>query len=494
MIIYFINLFLQFFSRKIFLEYLGSEILGLNTTASNLLQFLNLAELGISSAVGFTLYKPLYEDDHKTINEIVTLQGHLYRRIAYFLIIGSAILMLFFPIIFKKIELPMWYAYTTYIALLISALMGYFVNYKQVVLSANQQEYKVLYSLKCTQFLKLILQIISVKYFSNGYIWWISLEVIFAVISSLTVRYVTNRTFEWLHDTNQSFKELRSKYTEFTKKIKQLFFHKIGSFALTQTSPLIIYGFTTLTTVTFYGNYLIIISGAQILITALFNGVTAGVGNLIAENNKEKAYSVFRELFSIRFLIVATACYVIYNIASDFITVWIGKEYVLEPITVALMVTTLFFSLIRATVDAFINGYALFQDIYAPIVEAFLNIGLSILFGYYFGLNGVLLGALTSLILVIYIWKPYFLFSRALKGYYRSYIVLILKHLLIGITIMLLCNYTLSTIINKGTSVEWLVYKSLIFGVTYGIILLLALSFMKCGTENFIKRIINFKF
>ena len=130
---YLINLGLQFFSRKIFLEYLGTEILGLNTTAMNLLQFLNLAELGISSAVGFTLYKPLHDNDKTTVNEIVTLQGHLYRRIAYLIIVGAAILMCFFPLIFKKISLPLWYAYGSFGVLLFSALLGYFFNYRQIV-------------------------------------------------------------------------------------------------------------------------------------------------------------------------------------------------------------------------------------------------------------------------------------------------------------------------------------------------------------------------
>ena len=131
---YFINLVLQFFSRKIFLEYLGTEILGLNSTAQNLLQFLNLAELGISTAVSFTLFKPLSEKDTKTINEIINLHGLLYKRIGFLVLGGAAILMLFFQLIFSKITLPLWYAYASFGVLLLSSLLSYFVNYRQIIL------------------------------------------------------------------------------------------------------------------------------------------------------------------------------------------------------------------------------------------------------------------------------------------------------------------------------------------------------------------------
>ena len=128
LVFYFINLILQFFSRKLFLDYLGAEVLGLNTTATNLLQFLNLAELGVGSAISCTLYKPLAEKDANAINEIVSLQGWLYRRIAWIVIAGSVVLMAFFPWIFAKMPLPLWYAYASFGALLVSALLSYFVN------------------------------------------------------------------------------------------------------------------------------------------------------------------------------------------------------------------------------------------------------------------------------------------------------------------------------------------------------------------------------
>ena len=149
---YILNLALQFISRKIFLDYLGSEVLGLNTTSQNLLGFLNLAELGIGSAIAYSLYKPLSTNNTQDINNIVSVQGWMYHQIAWFIIIASCVLMLFFPYIFAKTSLPIWYAYGSFSALLIGSLLSYFFNYRQIVLSADQKEYKITYT---TQSIKL---------------------------------------------------------------------------------------------------------------------------------------------------------------------------------------------------------------------------------------------------------------------------------------------------------------------------------------------------
>ncbi|MBR6270249.1 MAG: sugar transporter, partial [Bacteroidales bacterium] len=85
-VIQILSLIVGFISRKIFLDFLGTEILGLNTTATSILNFLNIAELGISSAIAVTLYKPIYDGDRKSIREIVALQGWLYKRVALFII------------------------------------------------------------------------------------------------------------------------------------------------------------------------------------------------------------------------------------------------------------------------------------------------------------------------------------------------------------------------------------------------------------------------
>ncbi|MFS2677406.1 lipopolysaccharide biosynthesis protein [Parabacteroides distasonis] len=487
---YFINLLLQFFSRKVFLDYLGAEILGLNTTATNLLQFLNLAELGIGPAIACTLYKPLLERDTTTINEIVSLQGWLYRRIAWIVIAGSLMLTAFFPLIFAKMPLPLWYAYASFGVLLVSALLSYFVNYKQIVLSADQKEYKIRYSYKAAMLVKILCQLLAIEYLSDGYIWWLILEVVFAIIASVVLEHTIKRSYPWIITDLRKGKALSRKYPNILKKVKQLFFHKIGSFALTQISPIIIYAYTTLTIVALYGNYMLVILGIQTLMAAIFNSMNAGIGNLVAEGNHERIFSVFEELFSVRFLFTSVMCFGVFILTPSFITLWIGKEYVMDSITLLLMTAILFINLSRTTVDTYINAYGLFSDIWAPAVETAINIGMSVLLGYFFGLQGVLLGVLISLLLIIFCWKPYFLFRKGLRLPLRIYVVLYIKHLAVAI----FCAALIYSIFGQVMSFYPVngIFSFLLYGgsmvIVYAVLLMLLLCLIGQGIRDFVRR------
>ncbi|MEE1023277.1 MAG: sugar transporter [Muribaculaceae bacterium] len=411
-----VNMLLQFKTRNVFLERLGTEVLGLNTTATNLLQFLNIAELGIGVAVGFALYKPLFDRDEKRICEIVALQGHLYSRIAMFVTAGAIVLGCFFPLIFSKMKLPLWYAYASFGVLLVSTLLTYFVNYKEVLLTADQKEYKVAYSYRACMMLRLAVQMVVVSYVDNPYIWWLILEGGFAVIASVALHLMVRRTYPFLRRPEASGKELRRRYPDIVSRIKQVFFHKISTFVLQQSSPLVIYGFASLTLVTFYTNYTTIVVAVLILLNALFNSIGASVGNLVAEGDRERILRIFDELYAIRIYICAGAAIMVFMLSQPFIGLWIGKEYLLPESTLLIISVTLFLNTARHSVDAYINAYGLFRDVWAPIAEAVLNLGLSVLFGFFWGLNGILCGVIVSLLLIVYIWKPYFLFSAGLHA------------------------------------------------------------------------------
>lgn len=466
LVFYFINLVLQFFSRKVFLNYLGAEVLGLNTTAQNLIGFLNLAELGIGGAIAFTLYKPIFERDKQAINEIVSVQGWLYRRVAYIVIAGACVLMCFFPLIFKKAEVPMWYTYGSFIVLLVSTLLGYFVNYRQIVLAADQKEYKITLNVQGFKIIKVLLQIVAIYYLNNGYVYWMLLELLLSGIAAFALDRLLKREYPWLQTAIGNGKKLSRKYPQIITKTKQVFFHKMAGFVLLQTSPLIIYAYASLTLVAVYGNYMLIVTGVTLLMDALLRGINAGVGNLVAEGDKLRIKRVFWELTSFRLWMASFICFGVYKLGHAFITLWVGNGFVLEQPAFVVLLAITFISLSR-TNDTFLAAYGLFQDVWAPAAEAFLNLGLSVLLGYYYGLPGILSGVLISLLIIVCGWKPFFLYKFGFKENVGEYVVRLFKYLaLIAVSCICMswlgdCLF-LSSIHSYG---EWCLYAFQILGL-----------------------------
>ena len=487
---YMVNLVLQFISRKIFIEYLGEDVLGLNTTVTSILQFLNIAELGVGTAISCTLYTPISTGNKREISEIVALQGYIYRRIAFFILICSSVVMLFFPVIFAKISLPLWYAYSTFAVLLFANLLTYFVTYRQVVLSASQQEYKIQLSYKLWLLVKLIAQIVAIKFFSHGYLWWLSLEVLFAIIACISVNSSINKSFPFLGDYVATYEHLQLKYPSVKIKVGQLFFHKIATFALTQLSPIILYAYTSLSMVAKYGNYTLITMGVTSMLSAIFNGLNAGVGNLVAEGNIKRVLSVFRELFTSRFLIVSSCTICIYFLCNSFISLWVGSEFILDRYIVLLLCIIFYLNTMRTIVESYINAYGLFHDIWAPIVEASLNIGLSILLGHFWGLYGILLGVIVSLVAIVFVWKPILLFKEGFQHSIKFYIKLYLKHILVFCIGIIAIRYIVVLFdLSHCASFGQFVLHSIVLLALSVLLIGGSLYFVEIGMRNFVHRL-----
>lgn len=106
---------------------------------------------------------------------------------------------MFFPWIFSKAEVPAWYTYTTFIVLLIAALSGYFFNYKQIVLTSDQKNYKLNYVVQGIKNIKVVLQILAINYLSDGYVWWLGLEFVAAIVTIFGINAVVRKEYPWLH-------------------------------------------------------------------------------------------------------------------------------------------------------------------------------------------------------------------------------------------------------------------------------------------------------
>jgi hypothetical protein len=227
------------------------------------------------------------------------------------------------------------------------------------------------------------------------------------------------------------------------------------------------------------------------LLKAIFDGMGASVGNLVSDNNHSHTLEVFWELFSSRAWISGIACFTLYVSIGPFITVWIGEKYVLSDHTLLLLIIGMYITATRSVVESFKEAYQLFADIWAPIAEAFLNLGGSILFGYLWGLNGVLLGVNLSLIIIIIIWKPYYTFRYGMKSPVIPYFIQFSLHTILLIAAAIVAKFAMR-IINDDENKLIMTGITIIIGLLiYSITTYTILYFCTKGMRMFTIRIRN---
>lgn len=428
LLFYFLNVVVGFLIRRYTLHALGAEITGMKSTIGNFLGMLSLAELGIGVAIASVLYKPLYAKDEVSINEIVSVQGWFYRRVALAVTLGAIGVMCFFPQIFEKAEIPMWTAYATFALFLFNALVGYVVNYRSSVLLADQKGYKLTIYTQSFYIVKNLLQIVVllfVKDIELAYALCLLLDFSLSVFGVYMLEVVLRREYPWLKPEPKRGKILLEKYRIIITKTKQVFVHQLAGVVLNSSGSLIIYGFTSLTLVAKYENYMMIVLSLNNLANQMFNSIGAGIGHLVAEGNKEKILRFFWEMIALKHYIATVLCFGALMFSHAFITLWVGEEFRLDNQILILIVLFIFISLTRSC-ELFTIAYGLFDDVWAPVTECLLNMSLSVALGYYWGLPGIIMGIIISLVSIILIWKPYYLFCKGFQTpvweYWKNYL------------------------------------------------------------------------
>ncbi len=414
MLFYVLSLFLAFFSRKVFLDCLGAEFIGLTGMLMNIMSFLSVAELGVGTSIVYFLYKPLQEDNHEETCHVMSMLAYLYRCIG--LVIGGAgvVVSLFFPWWFGSLEttsLPL--VYFAFYAFLATSVSGYVFNYKQLLVSANQKQYLVNAYFQTIGIVQSLTQIVLAWYYRNLWLW-VVVGLLFTIIGIIAFNYRIRQLYPWLHVSLSEGKANLKHYPEVMRKTKQIFMQKVKDFILYRSDELLVGAFVSVTQVAFFGNYTIVTNKLNFLVNILSDGMNAGVGNLIAEGNDRNTMKVFWELTAIRFLIVGVIIFGLLLMLQPFVGCWFGREYVLDDIIVYLLLTNIFIFLSRGVVQMYISACGLFSDVWTAWTELALNIGITLALAPFYGIVGILLGKIVSVFFIAMFWKPYFLFSRGL--------------------------------------------------------------------------------
>ncbi len=412
MLFYVLSLLLAFFSRKIFLDCLGAEFIGLTGMLMNIMSFLSVAELGIGTSIVYFLYKPLQEDNHEKINEVMSMLAFLYRCIGGIIGVAGLIVSIFFPLWFDSLSTGLPLVYFAFYSFLASSVAGYIFNYKQLLVGANQKQYLVNAYFQSIGIVQSLTQILLAYFYRNLWLW-VVVGLVFTIIGIIIFNYRIQKLYPWLRINLREGRENLKKYPEVLKKTRQIFVQKIKDFILYRSDEIMVGMFVSVVKVAFYGNYTMIINKLNFLVNILSEGLSAGVGNLLAEGDERNIMKVFWELTAARFLILGIIIFSLLLFFQPFIGCWLGKEYQLSDIIVYLVIFNLFIRYQTAAVYIYLGSAGLFSDVWAAWTELIVNISVTLLLAPTYGIAGILLGKIISFGFISSFWKPYYLFSQA---------------------------------------------------------------------------------
>ncbi len=481
LIYYFINTFFAFLSKSLLIKYIGIEYSGLNSLLTNVIGMLNIAELGLSSAVGYTLYKPLIENDYKRINEILCLYKYLYRIVASVVFIFGLFITVFINF-FVNSTINIGEVRIVFLLYLLATVVSYLLTFLNVLPIADQKNYLVVTIQNNGKIFKNILQIISIAITRNYYVWLI-IEILASIVIYAYTNYIIRKKYPlYKKDNSNSFRDLIKKYHDIVKKAKNLFFHKIGGLFVYQTDNILISYFGTLTDVGIYTNYILIYNLLTGVVDQAFMGITASIGNYIIEKENKDTYCVWKEMYIIIVFITTIFCFLFYKLATPFVSVVFGKEYILSNIIVLGIAFNIMFKIVKAPIDKFKEAYGIFWDTKAPVIEAIINFVFSVILGKQIGILGVVLGTIISNIFITIIWKPYVLFKYGFKKNYIEYYKVNIPYILIAIVAIILSNILIS-IVNISQEID--IIGLIKMFIIYGIISVLIITICFCLDKDF---------
>ena len=473
----FFGLIISFISRIIFIKYLNESYLGLNGLFTNILTMLSLVELGVGSAMTFSLYKPLAFDDKEKIKSLMVLYKRAYN------IIGIAILLIgicFLPFyhLFLKEDVSIPNLNAIYLLFVLNTGISYFYSYKRSLIICDQKKYITTIYRYVFYFILNVFQIGILVIYKN-YILYLICQVIFTWLENIFISMRADKMYPYLKDKN--VKNLsKEEIKDIKKNVYAMSIHKIGSVVVNSTDNILISKLVGIVEVGIYSNYFLVTNALETITNQFFNAIVASVGNLGATTSKDKLKDNFNEVFFINYIIfgVCSICFGI--LINNFIKLWLGEKYIFD-INIVLVLTICFYLKgMRRSVLTFRDALGLFwHDRYKALVETLINLVASILLGIKFGVFGIFLGTIVSTLATSMWVEPFILykygFTSKVSVYFKK-LTMYTMNVIIDFTIL----YKISNLISYNNMFDFIVKSAIIFTIS---IVLVILPF--CKTKEF---------
>lgn len=454
-----IMIILGFLSRKVFLDNLGSQYLGINGLLTNVISMMVLIEGGIAISIVYNLYKPLADKNKPQIIALIQLYKKAYAILAMIVLVFSLGLYPFLHALMKDSG-SISNLTIIYFLFVGKSMISYLNAHKWSLINADQRGYILQ---KVSLIIKIVTMIgkMAILIVTQNYILFLLLDLILFILENVMNGLIVNRRYPYIR-TKKTFQlDLKIK-DNIVKNVKAMFLHNVGGYLVNSTDNILISTLIGIGTVGLYSNYTMITQQLKALIGPILGGIGAGVGHLIATEDKDKSYSIFKVAYLVNFWVYSLSVIFLYILLDPFISWWLGEQYVLSQFTFTFILINFYLNGMRTAITTFKNKAGLFsQDKYFSIIEGVINLILSLILVKHFGLAGIFMGTTISAILTVFWTQPYIvythLFKKTVWSYFIRYSYYILLTLLVGYITDRICHVYIT-----GIDFESLVLRGII--------------------------------
>lgn len=433
------KLVVHFIMRTVMLYLLGVEYLGLNSLYTSVLSVLNLAELGVGSAMVYSMYKPIVDDDAEKICALMQLYKIYYRIIGAVVCVLGLLLLPFIPkLINGKIPSDI-NVYVLYLLNLTATVFSYWLfAYKSSVLQAHQRNDIISKATLITDTIKYCIQLLVLVIFRNYYLYVMAILITQIMNNVLTAAFA-EKMYPGYRAGGTLPKEERKSINH---RIRDLFTAKVGTVIVYSSDTIVISAFLGLTALAIYQNYYYLFTAVTSMITIIFTSVRAGLGNSIIIDGREKIFKDFNVLLLIIVWLAGFCSSSFLCLYQPFMELWVGKDLLMDFGVVICLVIYFFVHCLNIFLNSYKDASGMWhEDRFRPLVEAITNLVLNVVMVQYIGLYGIVISTILSMLLVAP-WLIHNLFRLIFgKQYLAPFLKRLSYYIVVSIIVMVVSYY-----------------------------------------------------
>ncbi len=433
-----VNMLFPFVIRSVMLHYLGTEYLGLNGLFKSVLSFLNLAELGVGSAMVFSMYKPIAEDDTPTICALLRLYRTAYRVIGLIVAAAGLLLLPFLPNLIKGDVPAGMNLYVLFLMNLGNTVVTYWLfAYKGSLLQAHQRRdvvSKVSLAVRMAEYTLKILILV----FARNYYLYLAVQLLCQIVINLLTAACASKMYPQYVAAGILPKD---KTQDIFRRVRDLFTSKLSATVFDAADTVVISAFMGLTVLALYQNYYFIITALRMLLVVLLNACMAGVGNKLVMESKEANYRDLEKISLLFLWILTVSSSMLLCLYQPFIRVWMGRDSLLATGLVVCFAVYYYSMGANKLINMFKDAAGIWRiDRWRPLTAALVNLSLNLITVRFLGLYGVLLSSVFSIVFIQIPWLFHNLFREV---YPREFM---------GKYVRLFCGVTAVALVSCGIS------------------------------------------